>query len=85
MREGDAVWEARYCTMNPHRTSLGSKRPREECADKPEGAHHRPGCPPASVGAVCDAAEHELEHEHNSPARHTPGVTPGASLSENSW
>jgi|AntAceMinimDraft_12_1070368.scaffolds.fasta_scaffold44817_2 hypothetical protein len=59
--------------MTHNRASLG-KRPRAEYAEEPTPETHRPhvGYTPSS-----DAARH-AEDTHNSPSRHTPGITPGA-------
>ena len=73
MREnGGGVRTARICAMNRNRSSLG-KRPREAFAEEatPE-AHKAHEFTPST-----EAAQH-AEHAHNSPLRHTPGVTPGA-------
>jgi len=69
---GGGVRTARICAMNRNRSSLG-KRPREAFAeeDTPEAQAHLEFTPST------DAAQ-QAEHAHNSPLRHTPGVTPGA-------
>jgi hypothetical protein len=69
---GGGVRTARICAMNRNRSSLG-KRPREAFAEEatPE-AHKAHEFTPST-----EAAQH-AEHAHNSPLRHTPGVTPGA-------
>lgn len=61
--------------MTHNRASLG-KRPRAEFAEEPTPETHRPhvGYTPSS-----DAARH-AEDTHNSPSRHTPGITPGFKL-----
>ena len=59
--------------MNRNRSSLG-KRPRGAFAEEatPDEAHK------ALVEFTPSTdAEQQAEHAHNSPLRHTPGVTPG--------
>lgn len=72
---GDAVRSVVIGAMNPHRSSLGSKRPREEFASVDHEERTAAGYPPSVVGG--DALPHHAEHAHDSPQRHTPGVTPG--------
>lgn len=72
--------------MGPHGAPfLGTKRPREEhetADDKSEPP--AVGYPSSMVAEVGNTvAEQCNEEEHNSPPRHTPGVTPGATLSTN--
>jgi len=69
--------------MSSHGASfLGTKRPREEheSADDKSAEPQAVGYPSTMVAEVGNvvAAKHCIEHEHNSPPRHTPGVTPGA-------
>jgi|AntAceMinimDraft_5_1070358.scaffolds.fasta_scaffold18243_3 hypothetical protein len=59
---------------------LGAKRPREEheSADRAEALGLAVGYPSSMVAEVGNNAAHYVEGEHNSPPRHSPGVTPGA-------
>ena len=64
-------------TMGSHRSSLGCKRPREEASSMEETPRPPVGYP--SHESRGGARAHCDDDAHNSPPRHTPGVTPGES------